>query len=122
MSRETQTFARGETIVVELDATSGDETAVTEVTAKLRRLATGQWRLDATAALAATATVTTRAEAGAVPAGWTVTIPAAVSATLDAGQYQLDARLEIGSTVETTDPLFIVITEPATVTDGAGVP
>lgn len=56
------------------------------------------------------------------PAEAADTIAPAVSATLTAGQYQLDARLEIGSAVETTDPLYIVITEPATVTDGAGVP
>lgn len=122
MSRQVMTFARGETIKVELDATSGDESAVTEVTMKLRKLLTGQWTLESTATVAATATVTDRAAAGGNPAGWTGTIAAAVSAALTAGQYQFDARLEIGAIVETTDPLYIVITEPATVTDGAGVP
>lgn len=52
MARQVMTFARGETIQVELDATSGDESAVTEVTMKLRKLFTGQWTLETTAPVA----------------------------------------------------------------------
>lgn len=120
--RTFETFARGETIKVELDATSGDPLTVSEAVVKLRKLDTGRWKLDPTVTLAATATVTPRAAAGGYPAGWTVTIAPAVTVALEAGQYQMDARLEISGTVETTDPIYIVITEPATVTDGAGVP
>lgn len=118
----TYTFARGETISIALDAVTGDPGIVSSVVAKLRPLEPGKRTLEPDADLAATFTVDDRAVSGDIPAGWTLTIEPATSTTLEAGEYLADARITIGTGVETTEGVIIRIYEPATVTDGAGVP
>lgn len=115
-------FQRGETVMLALDVQSGDSDQVTGIVAKLRRLPVGNYSLKADADVAATFTVVPRAASGLIAEGWDLTIPAATSAALTAGQYLADARIEIAGVVVTTNPIIVEIREPATVTAGAGVP
>jgi len=118
----TYTFKRGETILLALDIVSGERASVDSVAAKLRALEPGTTELAADAALAATFDVTPRDAAGDVPAGWNLQIDATPSAALPAGRYLADARMMLGSAVETTTSILVVIEEPATVTATDDVP
>lgn len=109
-------FARGETILLALDAIEGNAGDSSSQAAKLRRLAPGATVLDADDEIAAAFTVTYRAVNDDIPEGWNLTIAAAESADLEAGRYLADMRLVVGSGVETTDPVIVEIYEPATVT------
>lgn len=115
MSEATYTFRRGETIRLALDAMSGDVSSVTAVMAKLRRRRSAALALTGAEPVAASFTVTARAAAGDVPAGWDLTIAPSVTDTLEAGLYAADARLSFGADdAETTEGWTVQIMEAAT--------
>jgi hypothetical protein len=93
------TFQRGETIQVALDAVQGDPGQVDSITARMR-LAVG-------GGAGVPFEIVDRAADGDIPAGWTLTIAAGVSAALPLGLYRADARLAVGDGVIITDPIDI---------------
>jgi hypothetical protein len=107
-------FQRGETIVLALDAVSGDPQTVDAITAHLKALPPGRTVVPALAQVAASFTISSRAATGEIPAGWTLTIPAATSAGLPAGAYVADARIEVGGGVVMTDSVAIRLREAVT--------
>jgi hypothetical protein len=100
-------FQRGETIALALDAVSGDPASVNSVTAKLKAVPPGRTTVPEGAPVAASFTVAPRAAQGDVPGGWTLTIPAGVSATLGVGSYLADAKIEVGTGTIVTDSVAI---------------
>jgi hypothetical protein len=104
-------FQRGETISLALDAVSGDPLSVTSITAGMKAVAPGRKSVSAGSPLAASFTVTARAAVGDIPAGWMLTIPAAISATLAAGAYLVDARLAVAGGVIVTESISVRIKE-----------
>lgn len=108
-------FRIGETIVVALDAVSGDPDDVSAITAAMRLVDTsGEAPAFVAAAEAIALTPAPRAAAGDIPAGWTLTLAAAASAELSPGTYGLDARLSIAGGVDITDETaLLVLTEAA---------
>lgn len=108
-------FRVGEDILVALDAVSGDPGTVDVITA---RLAPAEMRGGVPVISEGTVrhvmTASARAASGDIPAGWTLLLPAATSATLAPGLYGIDARLEAGSGVDITDTTaFVRLTRPA---------
>lgn len=101
----TYTFQRGETISLALDATSGDVGLVSAITAWMRR-AIGA----AVPPESAEFTVTARAAAGDVPAGWDLVVDAAASAALPAGLYDADAAVTIAGGTSITSKVQINLT------------
>lgn len=110
----TYTFQRGETVLLALDAVQGDPSTVTGITAAMKPVAAGRTMVDPAAAVAATFAVTTRAAAGGLPGGWTLTIPAATSAGLAGGTYLADAKLVIGGAVTITEPVAVRMIDAVT--------
>jgi hypothetical protein len=106
-------YHRGETIVVAIDAVTGDAASVTAITAKLKSLKFGQSEIDPNAAPIAEFAVTARAAAGDIPAGWNLTLSAAISATLVPGRYAADALITVGGGVIIPDYITIRIRETA---------
>jgi hypothetical protein len=102
-------FQRGETISLALDAVTGDPASVTGINAVLKALPPGRTEVPAGSPVAASFAISARAAAGDIPAGWTLTVPAPVSATLSPGSYLTDARLEVASGVIVTEPVAIRI-------------
>jgi len=110
----TYTFQRGETVSIALDAVQGDPLSVTAIGAAMKPLAAGRSAIDPAAAVAATFMVTARPAVGDLPAGWTLTIPAAISATLAAGTYLADAKLTVAAGVTITEPVAIRMIDAVT--------
>lgn len=108
------TFQRGETVSLALDAVQGDPATVTSVTAAMKVVAAGRTLVDPGAAVAATFSVVNRAAAAPIPAGWTLTISAAVSAGLAAGSYLADAKLVVAGGVTITEPVAIRMIDAVT--------
>jgi hypothetical protein len=108
------TYQRGETISLALDAVEGDPASVGAVIAQLKFVPPGRTVVPADAPVAASFAVATRAATIDYPAGWTLTIAAAASAALSAGNYLADARLEVGTGVVITDQIAIRLKEPVT--------
>jgi hypothetical protein len=103
------TFQRGETIVLALDAMTGDPLSVTAITAVMKAVPPGRSAVPDGAPVAATFSIAPRAAQADIPAGWTLTISAATSAGLTPGAYLADARLEVASGVIKTEPVAIRI-------------
>lgn len=93
------TFRIGEDIAVALDAVAGEAAAVNEIAAAMKpaRVTANRLVLDD----AATAVPLVVASRGA--AGWTLSLPADTTATLEAGLYGIDARLAFASGTEITE-------------------
>ncbi len=104
-------FQRGETLSLALDALTGDPLSVSAISASVKAVAPGRTGVSAVAPVAAVFDIAPRTAAGDIPAGWTLTIPAAVSATLSAGSYLADARLEVGGGVVITESVAIRLNE-----------
>jgi hypothetical protein len=101
-------FQRGETITLALEALSGDVGTVTAITADMKALAPGRTSVSAQDPVAASFAITANST------GWTLTIPAAVSAALLAGSYLADARLVVAGGVIVTEPVSIRIRQAVT--------
>lgn len=107
-------FERGETVSLALDALSGDPASVSAISAQLKAVAPGRLSVAADAAVAATFAIVPRAAVDELPAGWTLTIPASTSASLAAGFYAADARLEVAGGVIITEQVAIRIRDAVT--------
>jgi hypothetical protein len=105
------TFQRGETIALGLDALSGDPLSVSAISATMKAVAPGRTSIAGTDPVAAVFTISARNASGNIPAGWTLTIPAATSAALAPGSYLADARLTIGTTVVISETVAIRIAQ-----------
>lgn len=108
-------FQRGETISVGLDALTGDPQAVTAISANMKALAPGRTSIAGTEPIAAAFDITPRSAAGDVPAGWTLIIAAATSATLAPGSYLADARIEISGAIVISETVAIRIVQSVSV-------
>lgn len=95
------TFRIGEDLVVALDATSGDTSTVSAISAQMKPalVSANRLALDDAASPIALA-VAPQSPAGA---GWTISIGNAQTALLEPGIYGIDARLTLASSVEITD-------------------
>ena len=107
-------YQRGETVSLALDVLSGDPASVAAIMAQLKAVAPGRLSVVAGAPVAANFTITPRAAVDDLPAGWTLTIPASVSAALDAGFYAADARLEVAGGVIITEQVLLRIRDAVT--------
>ena len=108
-------FRVGQTIEVALDAISGDPGSVTGPTAWLASAEhrSGGLIIPETAERHAL-DVAPRAAAGDIPAGWTLTLAAAVSATLLPGLYGIDMKLPVAGGIGITDTTaFVRLTRSA---------
>src|SRR4051794_17210821 len=101
---ETLIFHRGETALPTLEALAGDPSVVDQITAKMR--------LSFAPRTIVPVNVIAREDA---PAGWDLLLDKNVSAGLQPGVWQLDASLQIGSSVVVTDPVAILVVESATI-------
>jgi len=111
---QTYTFARGEDVAVALDAVSGDMSIVSSISAALKAIPAGRAVLPDAAPVAASFTISPRAASGDVPPGWTLLIPAALSAALPAGNYVADARLNVAGGTTLTSQIGIRLREAVT--------
>ena len=102
-------FQRGETISLALDAVTGDPLSVTTISAAMKAVPPGRTGVPDGAPVAANFTISSRTVQGDIPAGWTLTIPAATSASLTPGSYLADARLVVAGGVIITEPIAIRI-------------
>jgi hypothetical protein len=103
------TYQRGETISLAIDAVTGDPAQVTAISAAMKPVPPGRSEAQANAPFAASFLVASRLASGATPPGWTLTIPATVSASLAPGAYVADARLEVAGGVIVTESVAIRI-------------
>ena len=101
------TYQRGETISLALDAVTGDPAIVTAISSAMKPVSPGRSEASANAPFAASFAIAARPASGDEPAGWTLTIPALVSASLSPGAYIADARLEAAGGVIVTDSVAI---------------
>jgi len=106
------TFQRGETISLALDAVAGDPLTATQISAAMKAVAPGRTSAAPGAPVAAAFTINARAADAEHAAGWTMTVPAGVSANLGAGTYVADARVETADgTVTVSDAITIRLLE-----------
>ena len=102
-------FRRGGDLAVALDVVQGNVAQVTAVTAVLapaRRSAGGFELIPGGVTVALT--VVSRAAAGDIPAGWTLSLTGTATAALAAGVYGIDVRLALGSAVVITETTALV--------------
>lgn len=104
-------FQRGETISLALDALSGDPGAVSAILAKLKAVPPGRANVPPGAPVAAEFAIASRVAEGEIPAGWTLTIPAAETAALAAGPYLADAKLTVAGGTVVTESVAIRLRE-----------
>jgi hypothetical protein len=104
-------FQRGETISLALDAVTGDPLSVTAISAGMKAVAPGRTSVSAATPLAASFAITPRAAQGDIPPGWNLTIDAATSVGLAAGNYLADARMTVGGGVVITEGVAIALQE-----------
>jgi hypothetical protein len=104
-------FQRGETIALALDAVSGDPLSVVAISAAMKAVMPGRTHIHAGAPIAALFSVAPRIAVGDVPPGWTLTIPAAVCASLSSGTYLADAKIEVSGGVIVTETVALRIKE-----------
>jgi hypothetical protein len=105
------TFQRGETILLALDAVTGDPLVVTAISAAMKAVAPGRTSVSAGAPVAAAFAISPRAAQGNIPPGWNLTVDASISAALAAGNYLADAKLTIGGGVVITESVAIALRE-----------
>lgn len=109
------TFQRGETISLALDAITGSTGDVSSITARIRKLLPGKTDLASTTPVSESFDITTRAATAELPAGWLLTLSPAKSVKLQAGNYLTDAEITLAGGTYITDPVMLIIKEPATV-------
>jgi hypothetical protein len=104
-------FQRGETLSLALDILSGEAASVGGITAEMKAVPAGRTTAPREAPPVARFAIASRAAKDDVPAGWTLTIPAATCAGLPAGAYIADARIEVGGGVVLTESVAIRLRE-----------
>jgi hypothetical protein len=104
-------FQRGETITLALDAVTGDPLTVTAISAAMKMVGPGRTSVSAETPVAATFAINPRLVQGDIPAGWNLTVNAANSAALAAGNYLADAKLSIGGGIVITNSIAITLRE-----------
>lgn len=106
-------FRLGEDISIALDATSGDASTVTSLTAAMKPalIVGNRVVLDDTA----TGIAMTVAPQVPASAGWIISLANAATSGLAAGVYGIDARLNFASSVEITEQSAFVRLSRATV-------
>lgn len=104
---QTYQFACGEDIALALDATAGDISMVSSVSAQLKAIPPGRAVLPEGVPVAAIFSITPRAATDLAPAGWTLLIPASTSIGLGAGNYAADAQLIVAGGTAITSQLGI---------------
>jgi hypothetical protein len=110
----TYTFQRGETLSLALDAVTGDPLSVSGISAVMKAVPPGRTGVPDGAPVAATFSISRRSAQGDIPAGWTLTVSAPLSAALAPGNYLADARLEVAGGVILTEPVAIRIAPSVT--------
>lgn len=93
------TFRVGEDIAIALDATRGNVADVVTITAQIALAYRDGGPLKAAPV---SMTVTDRAATSDTPAGWTLSLLAAVTDTMAPGFYAIDALLDFGGGIEIT--------------------
>ena len=111
---QTYQFACGEDIALALDATAGDVSTVSNLSAQLKAIPTGRAVLPDGVPVAATFSVTPRAATSMTPAGWTLLIPASISVGLTAGNYVGDAQLTAAGGTAITSQIGIRLRQAVT--------
>jgi hypothetical protein len=104
-------FDRGETITIALQISAGDPSLVTAVAANLKKMPPANVQLSPASPVIAAFVTAAYPAAGLEPAGWTLSIAAGVSTTLEVGTYITAARVTIAGSVIITDPVSIEIQE-----------
>lgn len=106
---------RGETITIAVADTGAHPGGEALIASSLRPIASGRSRPISAAPDAATMTVAYRVANGGFPSGWLLTLDAADSAALPAGNYLIDLRIaDSTGAVTITDPAIVMLAEPAT--------
>ena len=108
------TFQRGETVLLGLALKSGSINDVTPggVAAAMKLVMGGRYGADVSLD-PIDFTVTERAAAGDIPAGWNLMIGADASALLAIGTYQANAQFMVGSGLIKSDPVMVRIVDSA---------
>lgn len=104
------TFRVGEDIAVALDIASGTAPEGLTVSAAMKRgrMPGGVFE-PASNATAITCSVSPRAASGEIPAGWDLTVSAAVTADLQPGVYGIDAQFTgDGGAIDITDTTAVI--------------
>lgn len=99
-------FRIGEDLLVALDATAGNAALASAISAAIKPATVGANRLvldDAASGIALTIAAQSPASAG-----WILSLPASLTATMEPGTYGIDARLVVGSGIEITDQTAFV--------------
>lgn len=105
-------FRIGEDIAIALDAVSGSTAAVTAISAWMKPAIVASNRLAIDEASSPITLLV--APQSPASAGWTISLPAALSGLLSPGAYAIDARIQSGSGVEITDQsAFIALSRAA---------
>lgn len=99
-------FRLGEDVAIALDAIAGDPSTVTAITAAMRQVVGPPFTSQPIVFREASALPMVATSRGAD--GWTLSLPAAVTATLASGFYAVDARMEIGGGVEITETSAVI--------------
>lgn len=102
-STNVKTLKIGSTLRLVLEQTEGDFADVVSVTSFLKETE----KLYAVPPLSQPALHVLNVVADEAKSSWYITLPASASATLEAGDYAVDARVDTGSEVDHTDTLFI---------------
>ena len=106
-------FRLGEDIAIALDATAGSTASVSSLSAVMKPaiVTANRFVLD----VAASGTAMTVTPQSPSSAGWIIALPHTATASLAAGVYGIDARLDISGSIEMTDQTAFIRLSRATV-------
>jgi hypothetical protein len=110
MIRSAASFSAGEAIVLAIDVLSGDPAGASGAAAGVKAAVNGGVPRPSAPVLASF-TVTPRAAAGEVPAGWTLSLPGGIAAP---GLYVTDFRVTVGGALQFIDPIMFTVTPTVT--------
>jgi hypothetical protein len=106
---------RGETITIALADTGAQPGGEALIASSMRPITSGRVAPMPTAPDAASMAIAYRAANGSFPVGWLLTLDAVSCATLPAGDYLIDLRINDGTgAVTITSPALVMLAEPAT--------
>lgn len=102
-------FSQGETISIALDNVEGDISQVSSVSCSMKFVEPGRKEPLDDAEVTESFLVIDREATEDIPEGWTLTIDSTSSSNIPTGRYMVDAKINIGSSVQITDPIYIDI-------------